>query len=66
MTTSEERISKIEGVQEQINERLRAAERQLERLERRQGGQFRWILGLILGMSIATVLGAVLGVLLTR
>ena len=65
MATIEERVSRLEGVLEQMNERLGNLERGQEALRAEVRGNFRWTIGLILGMW-ASVIAAVLGALLTR
>lgn len=76
MTSLEERVSRLEGAVEQMNERLGNIEQNLLalRTEMQQGYQslqsemrdnFRWTIGIVL-VTWITVIGTVLGALLTR
>lgn len=65
MATLEGRISRLEGILEQMNERLGAIERRLDEVSQRQDEHFRWLLGIILVQWI-TVLAAIMGALLAR
>ena len=61
----EQRVSRLEGVLEQINERLGALERDVRDLRAEMRGQFRWMVGLMV-VQWVTLLGAVVGALLAR
>ena len=69
MTTLEERVSRLEGIIEQISERLGNIERSIEHgqesLRAEIRSNFHWTLGAIFTTWL-TLIGTVLGVLLTR
>ncbi|MCS7207669.1 MAG: hypothetical protein NZ951_07050 [Dehalococcoidia bacterium] len=65
MTTETERLARLEALLEKVRDRLERFETRLDRLEARQDSQFRWLMGVMLGMWV-TVIAAVLGALLTR
>jgi hypothetical protein len=58
MTTQilEARISHVEGIVEQINERMGGVERRLDSIETRFDARFNWVIGIILGTWITTIL----------
>jgi len=69
LTTLEERVSRLEGIIEQISERLanieRAIEQGQESLRAEMRSNFHWMMGAIFATWI-TLIGTVMGVLLTR
>jgi len=69
MASLEERVSRVEAIIEQISERLGSLEQGQQALRQElQAGMrsnFRWTMGVMLAMWI-TVIGSVLGTLLTR
>jgi len=58
MTTQvlEARISHVEGIVEQINERVGGVKRRLDSIETRFDARFNWVIGIILGTWITTIL----------
>ena len=63
MATLAARVSRIEGVIDQMNERLGNLEQGQRDLRTEMRSNFRWTLGITIGMWV-TIMGAVIGTLL--
>lgn len=55
MVSIEERVAKIKGILEQMNERISKLENEVSHLRSEMHSQFRWLTGLILGMWITVI-----------
>jgi hypothetical protein len=65
MASLEERVSRVEGVIDQMNERLGNLEQGQRTLLSEVRNNFRWTLGITIAMWI-TIVGAVIGALLAN
>ena len=52
----ETRVTSLEAVQAQINERLGSIESRLTSLENRQSSNFRWLVGIMISTQLTTLL----------
>ncbi|MFN3974051.1 MAG: hypothetical protein ACK4K2_02065 [Dehalococcoidia bacterium] len=67
--TVEERLARMEALQEATRDSVQELARRVDRLEGRIGSYFRWLMGTLLVMwvtIIATVVGTPLAALFTR
>ena len=58
----ESRVTALEAIQAQINERLGSIESRLTSLENRQASNFRWLVGIVISTQLTTLI--TLGVLI--
>jgi hypothetical protein len=56
MHAMEGRIARLEGAFEQTNERLAGIERRLYRIEHTLDLKFMWVIGIVVGTWITTIL----------
>ena len=63
MASLDERVSRVQGVIERMNERLGNLEQGLHTVQTEMRSNFRWMLGTMLAMWV-TVIGTVLGALI--
>lgn len=56
MADLEERMTKVEGILEEVRTRLNHLEERLGRLEERLDRQFLWLMGVILTMWVTLIL----------
>jgi hypothetical protein len=56
MYAMEGRIARLEGAFEQTNERLAGIERRLDRIEHALDLKFMWVIGIVVGTWITTIL----------
>lgn len=50
------RMARLEGAFEQVGERLNSIDRRLDRLEQSSESRFTWLVGIIVGTWITTIL----------
>ena len=56
MPSLESRVASLEAVQAQINERLGSIENRLTALENQQSSNFRWLVGIVTGTQLTTLI----------